>query len=673
MTAVVERLSHPVNPVNPVQESSGVPSSASAAVTIRSVLIGALCVTVLCGAVPYNDYRLQNTFLFGNHLPIAGIFLLSLLTLGVNAFLFRYRPRSVLRVPELAVIWSMILVGGGLASSGLMRYMLPLPVAAVYYGASKPAWAGFLGNIPDWMLPTRDAASPVVLGFFEGLPAGGRIPWGAWVRPVAAWGVGYALLVVMMFSLGSLLRRHWTDNERLTFPLVQLPLEMMRAPEPGRVVNSFYRNPLTWTGFVLVALIHSMNGLHTYYASFPQLPLILDTSKAFPDRPWNALGITQLRIYFSIIGVTYLLATEVSFSIWFFFIALRLIRVLRASMGMDPVAPGFFSQESAWVVGAMLAWGASMLWVSLPYLLRAVRAAVTGSRGEEAGREVISYRAALVGIAVSFAGLLVWGRLAGIQPGYMALLTVTFMVMTIMVTRAVVEGGILMVQLPMIPHDALAPLMGTGWLKPASWTAGTVYQAVYMHDLREVQMPNLMHSFKLRDAAGRMPGWQLTGALAVALGVGFVVGTVAFLYNTYSYGAINLDSWGMRNAPNVFYGRGAQVLGTPLRADTPLLLNVAAGGVVGLAVALLRLRLVWFPLHPLGFVLANAWATSVIWFAIFAAWLLKTVVMRYGGLRLYRAALPLFLGMVLGEGFTAVVWAFIGAITGAGAVRFLPE
>ena len=58
----------------------------------------------------YNDYRLANTFLYGNHRPVGGIFLLMLLTLGVNAALYRFRPERVLRAPELVVIFSMVLV-----------------------------------------------------------------------------------------------------------------------------------------------------------------------------------------------------------------------------------------------------------------------------------------------------------------------------------------------------------------------------------------------------------------------------------------------------------------------------------------------------------------------------------------------------------------------------------
>jgi hypothetical protein len=642
-------------------------------VTGRSVAIGLFCVAGICTAVPYNDYRLANTFLYGNHLPIGGIFLLMLLTLGVNAVLYRFRPERVLRAPELVVIFSMVLAGGGLASSGGMRYIMPLPAGLLYYRPTNGAWDPLIAEIPDWLLPARDPSSPVILGFFEGIPAGAPVPWGAWVAPLLGWGVGFLLLFGLFFSLASLLRRQWVDNERLTFPLMQLPLEMIRPPEPGRAINSFYRSPAMWAGFLLVSAVHSLNGMHTYYASLPELPLRYNIQAAFPDRPWSALGITELRVYFSIIGITYLLATDISLSLWAFFVLLRLIRVGRAAAGLEPIVPGFFSNENAWVVGAMFAWAASMLWLSLPYLLRTLRAAVRGMRPAEAGREVLTYRAAWLGVLICFLGLLGWGRAAGIQPGYTALLTAFFMLMTLMVTRAVAEGGILMVQLPMIPHDALAPLAGTGWVKPDSWSAGTLYQAVYMHDLREAQMPSVMHAFKLRDVTGGLEGRRFAAALAAAALVGLAVGAAAFLVNTYHYGAINLDAWGMRNAPRTFFNRGAQVLAHPLWPDRDLGLNALGGAALTGLVSFLRLRFTWWPLHPLGMVLANAWATSVIWFSIFLAWLLKTLAMRYGGLRFYRLSLPFFLGMVLGEGFTAIVWVIVGAITGAGAVRFLPE
>jgi hypothetical protein len=37
------------------------------------------------------------------------------------------------------------------------------------------------------------------------------------------------------------------------------------------------------------------------------------------------------------------------------------------------------------------------------------------------------------------------------------------------------------------------------------------------------------------------------------------------------------------------------------------------------------------------------------WFSIFLSWAIKSALLRYGGLRLYRRNIPLFLGLILGE------------------------
>jgi len=42
-------------------------------------------------------------------------------------------------------------------------------------------------------------------------------------------------------------------------------------------------------------------------------------------------------------------------------------------------------------------------------------------------------------------------------------------------------------------------------------------------------------------------------------------------------------------------------------------------------------RFFWWPFHPLGFVVAAGFNTSQIWFSAFIAWLLKAIILQYGG------------------------------------------
>jgi len=85
-------------------------------------------------------------------------------------------------------------------------------------------------------------------------------------------------------------------------------------------------------------------------------------------------------------------------------------------------------------------------------------------------------------------------------------------------------------------------------------------------------------------------------------------------------------------------------------------LNFLVGALVTIIMTTLRTRLMWFPFHPLGFALSGTWTMMVFWFACFVAWLLKVLILRYGGMRLYSQARPFFLGMVLGEFTMAVLF-----------------
>jgi len=65
--------------------------------------------------------------------------------------------------------------------------------------------------------------------------------------------------------------------------------------------------------------------------------------------------------------------------------------------------------------------------------------------------------------------------------------------------------------------------------------------------------------------------------------------------------------------------------------------------------SVVRMRFIWFPLHPVGLIVSSSWGMNPFWFSIFLSWAVKFFLLRYGGLRLYRKGIPLFLGFILGE------------------------
>jgi hypothetical protein len=86
----------------------------------------------------------------------------------------------------------------------------------------------------------------------------------------------------------------------------------------------------------------------------------------------------------------------------------------------------------------------------------------------------------------------------------------------------------------------------------------------------------------------------------------------------------------------------------------------------------LRQRIAWFPLHPLAYAMANGWGIHQICLPVFIGWLCKLVLMHAGGLALYRRAVPLFLGLILGEMLAGCAWSLYGLAMGIRTYEFWP-
>ena len=51
-----------------------------------------------------------------------------------------------------------------------------------------------------------------------------------------------------------------------------------------------------------------------------------------------------------------------------------------------------------------------------------------------------------------------------------------------------------------------------------------------------------------------------------------------------------------------------------------------------------------------------------LWFPIFLSWLAKATVLKIGGVKLYRQAVPFFLGLILGDYTLGCIWSLIGLV-----------
>jgi hypothetical protein len=81
-----------------------------------------------------------------------------------------------------------------------------------------------------------------------------------------------------------------------------------------------------------------------------------------------------------------------------------------------------------------------------------------------------------------------------------------------------------------------------------------------------------------------------------------------------------------------------------------------------LATAVLRLRLPWWPLHPVAFLVWGTYPIVMFGPSFLMGWLVKAGVVGTTGAKGYHAVRPLMVGIIAGELLTGLFWMIVGAV-----------
>ncbi len=630
--------------------------------TTRSFLIGLVAVTCQCLATPYNDFLIGGTYLAGNHLPIAVVFTLLIFVLGVNVLLKKAKPGAELQGPELLVIWGMMLVASGIPSSGLMRYLIPLSVSPFYFATPENEWAAlFHQHLPDWMVVTDPKA---VFYFYEQLPDSSSIPWRAWVKPIIAWSTFVLIFYFVTICWTVLLRKQWVEHERFTFPLVQLPLEMFQSPSRGSLVNRFFKSPMMWCGFAIPVILHGLRGLHLYFPAIPSPAVYFPLAKFFTEKPLSALAwwpSVNFFIYPSVIAVVYLLTLEISFSFWFFFLLGRMETVLIYATGSKINQWNFHQNQQ---MGGFLVFILLILWSGKRHFRRAF-----ARQPMDDNTEPLPYVWATTGLILGILALSLICTSAGMSFWVALFILTLFLGLTTVMTWMVANGGLLFVLYSFLPGEYLITLFGSSRVNAPSWTL-VAYERVLMFDMREILMPSVMNNFKLAEPI-RLKQRPFLVAIAAAIVLAIGISYYSSIDLAYTHGALNLQHWTyMISAKNPF-NRLTSILQHPKGIELERLGSFIFGGIAMFGMFWLRQYYLWWKLHPIGSLMMTSYATYCFWGSFFIGWLLKYIVLKFGGVAYYRKLRPLVLGIVLGECFIGGIWIIVGLMTGIG-YRLLP-
>lgn len=606
----------------------------------------------------------------GTCLPIfiTPIFVLFLLCLG-NLLVQKIAPRLALRRGELLTIYIMVVMAATLASHDLIQNLFGT-LGHPYHAANDTNQYEklFWKYLPHDMFVKDKVA---LHGFYAG---GVDHPFTYsimrfWIAPLAIWGSLVLVLIAMMLCINILIRKQWTENEKLVFPLVQLPIAMT-AEDSGK---KFYSNKLMWAGFGVAFAIGLFNGLHVLYPSLPELtgvkafPLV----PFFPDRPWNAVARFgngfNITMYPFTIGLVYFIPLDLSFSCWFFYIARKLWQVVGAAMGWDGSGTSGFPYWDAQSSGAWLALGIIIVMGTIPHLKTVWKDAFRDSGTPDEMRESSLYRKSFYVLILGSLFLILLSMQMGLPVYYAIIFFALYFLLSIAMTRIRAELGTPHEIVFVNPQQIMLSLLGFNAIGAANMT---ILQSMYWFNrcYRSHPMPNQLESMKMAEGTA-IKIKPLIFALMLATVVGLLTAYWANLHVTYAAGAqakcLGFKWWVGAES----FDRLTQGIRNRPTTDLVWILHLIAGAAIVVGLKSMRGAFINWPFHPAGYALAISYAMDYFWFAFFVSWLIKIIIVRYGGMKLHNTCVPFFLGLILGDFFIGSVWAIIGPLINTQAYK----
>lgn len=576
------------------------------------------------------------------------LFLLSV----VNLVAQRFRPEKALTPTELLTIYAMLSIAGTLCSHDLLQIMIPMLSYPSYNANPQNRWDTLiLPLLPSWSIVTDKAAVGGLAVGNAWLYRAGILA--AWARPLAFWSVFLLALMAALYSINVFFRQPWTEKERLSFPIIQIPLILSTG------VGTLLRQKLFWIGFGLTAGIDLVNNLHFLYPNIPEIPIVraFEFREYFVERPWNAIASTEINLYPFVIGLTYFLPTDLAFSCWFFFLFFKVQLLLTAAIGVREL-PGFpFPNEQAG--GGYLALGLLAVWLARRHLGAVWRTLRGLPGGADESGEPMRYRTALVVLLASSAVLVGGGVALGGSIPVMILFFLLFFLYSLAIARMRAELGPPAHDLHLMgPETLISNAVGTRGVSSGNLAAFSMF-FWFNRAYRAHFSAHCMEAMKIAQLR-RMAARAMMVATALALVVGMFSAFWALLHALYVHG------YSGRHAGQAFAQQGWMRLDSWLSFPSKPRVAATVATVLGsgftLFLGMMRTRFTWWAFHPVGYATATSWSMGKLWACVFLGWVAKALITRYGGATAYRKAMPFFVGLVLGEFTMGSLWGIWGAI-----------
>ena len=303
------------------------------------------------------------------------------------------------------------------------------------------------------------------------------------------------------------------------------------------------------------------------------------------------------------------------------------------------------------------------MWATRKHLWNVLRGAFGRTTKIDESKEPLPYRWAILGMIGAFIYLIGFCNAAGMSIWVAVLFFVVYYSISTAICRMRAELGSPVHDLHFIgPDQTLPKFFGTRRLGPANLTI-FAYLYFFNRAYRGHPMPHQLEGFKLAERT-RMNARRLLIAMIICVPLATIAAFWSHLHIAYNTGAPSWFAWEPFN-------RLQRFLSAPQSPDSAAIVASNVGFITTILLMVMRVKLFWWPLHPAGYAVSSSWSMNVFWFSIMISFFAKWIILKIGGIKAHRQAIPLFLGLILGEFIVGSVWSIIGVSMHRPMYRFL--
>lgn len=658
----------------------------------RGVLLGLFGVALVSGVCYFNDEVIRQGMLVPHLMPVVVYGSLVLFLLIANPLLRKLRPQWVMSRAELATTVCLVLIACSIASWGLVQFMPTSTMMPNYFNKLNPGWQAqnVIETAPPRMLVkvTEENEDEVLNAYVSGMGQGRErihflhdVPWHAWMPTLAFWVPLMICLLLATSALAIVFHRQWVQHEQLPYPISVFAHSLL--PDTGQAMGGVFRQRGFWIGALLLFAIHMNNYLCRFW------PNVLIPVQLWLDfTPLNSMVPTIIRgqgamllrptLYFAVIALAYFIPTDVSFSMGTIPIIFCYILGTFAGYGIMLRQGDHLSVkiEAFLFTGGYFGILLMVLYTGRHYYLNVLRRSLGLGSLEKIEPHVVWAMRIFLAAILAFVVQL---SLAGLAWPIALLYTGIAMMIFIVVSRTIAETGAFHIGSEIFPGAIIMGVFGAAALGPRTIITMFLLSAVLLGAPGWSTMPFLVQGLKLADMSevriGRIAKWVF-----LALGLSLLISLPATIYWQYNQGVPgggwprSLSSFPFQNLVTTKHQLAAQgilaeaeaVSGwghfRAMRPTGPAIFAFFLATALALGIGFGRLRFRNWPFHPVVFVFLGGHQAKMMGPSFLIGWVVKVMVSKYGGARVYQALKPFMFGVLAGEMVARLIPMIVGAI-----------